>query len=75
MVNTGIKKGDIYGMDESGFPPADQEKSKVVGVRGTKTQHKQGAADWENRYHLHRQDKPSSDNHLQGAGLYGMMVQ
>jgi len=47
-VNTGIKKGDIYGMDESGFPPADQEKSKVVGVRGTKTQHKQGAADWEN---------------------------
>lgn len=48
VVNTGIKKEDIYGMDESGFPPADQGKSKVVGARGTKTQHKQGGADREN---------------------------
>jgi hypothetical protein len=35
-------------MDESGFLPADQRKSKVVGARGTKTQHKQGGADQEN---------------------------
>ena len=48
VVNTGIKKEDIYRMDESGFPPVDQGKSKVVGARGTKTQHKQGGADREN---------------------------
>ena len=48
VVKTGIRKEDIYGMDESGFPPADQGKTKVVGARGTKTQHKQGGADREN---------------------------
>lgn len=48
VVNTGIKKEDIYRMDKSGFLPDDQGKSKVVGVRGTKTQHKQGGADQEN---------------------------
>ncbi|KIL62014.1 hypothetical protein M378DRAFT_81767, partial [Amanita muscaria Koide BX008] len=35
-------------MDESGFPPGHQGKERVVGRRGTKTQHKQGGADREN---------------------------
>ncbi|PBK60944.1 hypothetical protein ARMSODRAFT_1026033 [Armillaria solidipes] len=39
---------DIYGMDESGFPPSDQGTQQVLGHRGTKTQHKQGGADREN---------------------------
>ena len=48
VVKTGINKENIYGMDESGFPSADQGKTRVVGARGTKTQHKQGGADREN---------------------------
>ena len=48
VVNQGIKKEDIYGMDESGFPPSGQGTERVVGGRGVKTQHKQGGADWEN---------------------------
>ena len=39
---------NIYGMDESGFPTAYQGKDRVIGARGTKTQHKQGGADREN---------------------------
>ena len=35
VVKTGIRKEDIYRMDESGFPPADQGKTNVVGTRGT----------------------------------------
>ncbi|PBK60338.1 hypothetical protein ARMSODRAFT_898132 [Armillaria solidipes] len=35
-------------MDESGFPPANQGRTRVVGGRGTKTQHKQEGADREN---------------------------
>ena len=35
-------------MDESGFPPSNQGQQKVIGRRGTKTQHKQGGADREN---------------------------
>ena len=35
-------------MDESGFPPSDQGTQRVIGRRGTKTQHKQGSAEWEN---------------------------
>ncbi|KIK02647.1 hypothetical protein K443DRAFT_36323, partial [Laccaria amethystina LaAM-08-1] len=38
----------IYGMDESGFLMAYTGKERVVGGRGTKTQHKQGGANWEN---------------------------
>ncbi|KAJ6563093.1 hypothetical protein DFH09DRAFT_920423 [Mycena vulgaris] len=38
----------IYGMDESGFPPSDQGRQRVVGRRGTKTQHKSGSANREN---------------------------
>jgi hypothetical protein len=34
-VKTGIRKKDIYRMDESGFPPADQGKTNVFGTRGT----------------------------------------
>jgi hypothetical protein len=48
VVKTGISKENIYGMDESGFPPSDQGKQRVVGARGTKTQHKVGGADREN---------------------------
>ncbi|KAH6907752.1 hypothetical protein BKA70DRAFT_1034704, partial [Coprinopsis sp. MPI-PUGE-AT-0042] len=39
---------NLFGMDESGFPPSHQGKERVVGSRGTKTQHKQGGANREN---------------------------
>jgi hypothetical protein len=45
VVETGIRRENIYRMDESGFPSADQGKT---GARGTKTQHKQGGADRKN---------------------------
>jgi hypothetical protein len=48
IINQGIQKEDIYGMDESGFPPSGQGTERVVGGRGVKTQHKQGGADREN---------------------------
>ena len=35
-------------MDESGFPPSDQGTQRVIGQRGTKTQHKKGSAEREN---------------------------
>lgn len=34
-------------MDESGFPPGLLGRDRVVGARGTKTQHKQGGANRE----------------------------
>jgi hypothetical protein len=37
-----------YGMDESGFPPEASHTRQVVWRQGTKTQHKQGTANWEN---------------------------
>jgi hypothetical protein len=43
-----IWKEDIYGMDESSFPPSDQGKQRVIGRRGAKIQHKQGGVDREN---------------------------
>lgn len=48
IVDNGILPKNIYGMDESGFPPALQGRQRVVGARGTKTQHKQGGANREN---------------------------
>lgn len=48
VVKLGILPENIYGMDESGFPTANTGKTRVVGARGTKTQHKQGGADREN---------------------------
>lgn len=48
IVKKEIKPGNVYGMDESGFPPSDQGRQRVVGARGTKTQHKQGGACREN---------------------------
>jgi hypothetical protein len=48
VVETGIRRENIYRMDESGFPSADQGKTHIVGARGTKTQHKQGGADRKN---------------------------
>jgi len=48
VVIAGIRREDLYGMDETGCPPSDQGTQRVVGGRGTKTQHKQGSADREN---------------------------
>jgi len=48
VVERGIKRENIYGMDESGFPPSNQGTQRVVGRRGTKTQHKIGSANREN---------------------------
>lgn len=48
LVKAGIEAGYIYAMDESGFPTAYLGKERVLGARGTKTQHKQGGADQEN---------------------------
>ncbi|KAE9402187.1 hypothetical protein BT96DRAFT_780438, partial [Gymnopus androsaceus JB14] len=39
---------NMYGMDESGFLPSNQGCQRVLGRRGTKTQHKQGNANREN---------------------------
>jgi hypothetical protein len=48
VIDKGIKEHNIYGMDESGFPPANQGVQHVVGRRGTKVQHKAGSANREN---------------------------
>jgi hypothetical protein len=48
VVKAGIDRALIYGMDKSGFPTAYPGKDRVIGKRGTKTQHKQGGADQEN---------------------------
>jgi len=48
IVDAGIKPGNIYGMDESGFPPSNQGSQRVVGRAGNKIQHKQGGASREN---------------------------
>lgn len=48
VVWAGIRKEDIYGMDETGFQPSNQGVQRVVGCHGTKTQHKQGGANREN---------------------------
>ena len=48
VVELGVRKEDIYGMDESGFPTAYTGKERVVRAWGTKTQHKQGGANQEN---------------------------
>ena len=44
----GIKAENVYGMDESGFPPANMGRQKVIGHRGAKGQHHQGGTDKEN---------------------------
>ena len=48
IIVKGIKPENIYGMDESGFPPSDQGVQRVVGRRGAKLQHKAGSANREN---------------------------
>ena len=48
IVDKDILPHNIYGMDESRFPPSDQETQCVIGHCGTKTQHRQGGADCEN---------------------------
>ena len=44
----GIKAENVYGMDESGFLPANMGRQKVIGCRGAKGQHCQGGAGKEN---------------------------
>ncbi|KAJ7200416.1 hypothetical protein GGX14DRAFT_309926, partial [Mycena pura] len=39
---------NMYGMDESGLPPSNRGRKRVVGRRGTKTQYKTSSANWEN---------------------------
>jgi hypothetical protein len=48
LVKRGIKKHNIYGMDESGFPPSHTGMERVVGRRGSKIQHRAGSANREN---------------------------
>lgn len=48
IVDKGILPENIYGMDESGFSPADQSVRWVIGWKGTKTQHRSGTANREN---------------------------
>lgn len=48
LVDKGFVPENIYGMDESGFPPSNQGRERVCGRRGTKTQHKSGNANREN---------------------------
>jgi len=47
-VDAGILPENTYGMDESGFLPEASQKTRVIGARGTKTQHMQGTACREN---------------------------
>ena len=48
VIQQGVCVEDIYGMDQSGFPPSHQDWERVVGAWGMKTQHKQGGANQEN---------------------------
>ena len=48
VIDKEIKEHNIYGMDESGFPPANQGVQCVISQRGTKVQHKAGSANQEN---------------------------
>jgi hypothetical protein len=48
VVDAGVSLDRVYGMDESGFPTGYMGKERVVGARGTKTQHKQGGAGQQN---------------------------
>jgi hypothetical protein len=42
------RKEDTYSMDETACPPTDSGTHRIVGARGTKTQHLQGSADRKN---------------------------
>jgi hypothetical protein len=48
VVDMGVSPDRVYGMDESGFPTGYTGKERVVGARGTKTQHKQGGVSRQN---------------------------
>ena len=48
IADKGIKPHNIYGIDESGFPPGVIGHEHVIGHCGTRIQHKQGGADHEN---------------------------
>jgi hypothetical protein len=47
-LERGIGPQDTFGMDEAGFPQEAGQRQRVIGRRGTKTQHKQGTANREN---------------------------
>ncbi len=73
VVKLGIKPENIYGMDESGFPPANQGKMRMVGGRGTKTQHKQGGGRLREHdrggYCLRRWDHGEANDHYKGKNF------
>ncbi len=48
VIKRGISPNNIYGMDESGFQLSFHTKQRVVGRKGAKIIHKQGASDREN---------------------------
>ena len=48
IVGKEVAPENIYGMDESGFPPSDQGSRRVVGRAGNRLQHKSGGANREN---------------------------
>lgn len=48
IIRKGILPGQIYAMDESGFPPANDGVKRVVAARGKKIQHKRGGGNREN---------------------------
>ncbi|KAJ6453501.1 hypothetical protein C8R45DRAFT_763363, partial [Mycena sanguinolenta] len=48
IIDMGVSPDRLYGMDESGFSTGYTEKERVIGARGTKTQHKQGGASRQN---------------------------
>lgn len=43
-----IKPHNLYGMDESGFPPSNMGRQRVIGRRGSRSTYQQGGADREN---------------------------
>jgi hypothetical protein len=48
IVDMGVSPDRVYGMDETRFPMGYTGKERVIGARGTKTQHKQGGASRQN---------------------------
>lgn len=48
IVDPEIWPEDIYGLDESGFPPFGQGQQKVIAWASTKVQHKSRRASKEN---------------------------
>jgi hypothetical protein len=48
IVDKDVPPELLFGMDESGFPQANTGRQRVIGARGTKTQHASSSGDCEN---------------------------